>query len=219
MIDLETLGTHPGCVVLSVGAVQFDLHTGEIGATFHAKMCVHRSRLAGFHVEAPTIEWWRKQSQEAITLAFDGREDVRVAMGSFVNWMKTHFPTGGAQVFGNSARFDLNILETALRRTGFRPPWNSYLEWDARTIFRFAPQLRAAMPFEGVKHDALADAIHQARVVSAIWAVCNRTPEPSRKRLPAPSVTKKLTRSRRSGSQAVTETRALQSASVISVAC
>ncbi|EIV5785097.1 3'-5' exoribonuclease [Klebsiella pneumoniae] len=36
-----------------------------------------------------------------------------------------------------------------------------------RTFLSFDP--KTAIPFEGSRHNALADAIHQARYVSAIW--------------------------------------------------
>lgn len=48
-----------------------------------------------------------------------------------------------------------------------------YNERDVRTIVDLGQSIgfdpKRDMPFDGIKHDALADAIHQARYVSAIW--------------------------------------------------
>ncbi|HIE9251547.1 TPA: 3'-5' exonuclease [Klebsiella variicola subsp. variicola] len=52
-------------------------------------------------------------------------------------------------------------------------PWEYWNDRDVRTMVElgqaisFAP--KTAIPFEGSRHNTLADAIHQARYVSAIW--------------------------------------------------
>lgn len=38
MIDIETLGKKHGCPVLSIAAVQFYPHTGDIGNVFYERM-------------------------------------------------------------------------------------------------------------------------------------------------------------------------------------
>ncbi|WP_227499448.1 3'-5' exonuclease, partial [Klebsiella pneumoniae] len=51
--------------------------------------------------------------------------------------------------------------------------WEYWNDRDVRTMvelghaINYEPQ--KAIPFEGERHNALADAIHQARYVSAIW--------------------------------------------------
>jgi len=44
MLDIETLGVSPGCVILSLSAVEFDINTGELGESFNMgidiKSCV-----------------------------------------------------------------------------------------------------------------------------------------------------------------------------------
>ena len=37
MLDIETLGKSPDCIVLSIGACFFDIKGKKIGATFHLK--------------------------------------------------------------------------------------------------------------------------------------------------------------------------------------
>ena len=63
MLDLETLGTTPGCVVLSIGAVEFDLD--GIKSEFRAHIDVDSSTALGLKVDARTVMWWLDQSKEA----------------------------------------------------------------------------------------------------------------------------------------------------------
>lgn len=77
------------------------------------------------------------------------------------------------KVWGNGATFDNVILRGAYARTGHLCPWAFWNDHDVRTIVTlgratgFDPKLD--MPFDGVMHNALDDARHQAKYVSAIW--------------------------------------------------
>ena len=41
MLDIETHGKDAGCVVVSIGAVRFDVQTGKTGKEFHQKLDIH----------------------------------------------------------------------------------------------------------------------------------------------------------------------------------
>ena len=60
MLDIETFGTTPGCVVLSIGAVEFDLD--GIKGEFHAHIDVDSSTALGLKVDARTEKRWLEQS-------------------------------------------------------------------------------------------------------------------------------------------------------------
>jgi hypothetical protein len=67
MLDLETLGTKPGGIILSIGAAQFDLKKGLIDAdnTFYENIQISDSVEKGFTITGETIEWWFKQDDNA----------------------------------------------------------------------------------------------------------------------------------------------------------
>lgn len=69
-------------------------------------------------------------------------------------------------VWGNGAAFDNVILRNSYEMVGIKEPWNWYNDLDGRAI-GFEP--KRDMPFDGERHNALADAIHQAKYVSVIW--------------------------------------------------
>ena len=72
MIDIETLGTEPDSVVLSVGAVKFDPFTLTDP---HAKTLwrpeIDAQSNAGRSVLDDTLQWWAKQPQHIQDEAFE----------------------------------------------------------------------------------------------------------------------------------------------------
>jgi len=59
------LGTTPGCVILSIGAVFFDIDSGKLGKNFYSIISQDSCRLVGLKVEQETLKWWNSQSVEA----------------------------------------------------------------------------------------------------------------------------------------------------------
>ncbi|WP_236459807.1 3'-5' exonuclease, partial [Escherichia coli] len=77
------------------------------------------------------------------------------------------------QVWGNGASFDCVILRNSYSLTGQPVPWQWWNDRDVRTIVELGKVIgfdpKRDMPFKGTRHNALDDAIHQAKYVSAIW--------------------------------------------------
>ena len=63
MVDLETLGTLPGCAIMSVGAVFFD--ESGLGDEFCMVARQDNYTQAGLAIDADTASWWAQQSPEA----------------------------------------------------------------------------------------------------------------------------------------------------------
>lgn len=167
MVDLETMGKKVNSKLLSIGACEFDITTGDIGRKFH--MQINLDKCFGEY-DASTIIWWMKQSDEARSKFYDNGKgkDIKQVLSEFSAW----YPTK-ATIWGNGATFDIGKLQYQYDRISVEAPWEYYNENDVRTIVRlgkvkgFDP--KRDMPFVGVKHDALCDAIHQAKYVSAIY--------------------------------------------------
>lgn len=75
--------------------------------------------------------------------------------------------------WGNGASFDCVILRNSYSLTGQPVPWQWWNDRDVRTIVELGKVIgfdpKRDMPFKGTRHNALDDAIHQAKYVSAIW--------------------------------------------------
>ena len=71
MVDLETLGTSADSVILSIGAVKFDLETGEIdNRGFYASVSVESNLSFRRRVSEETLLWWLKQPAAAQQVFF-----------------------------------------------------------------------------------------------------------------------------------------------------
>ena len=165
MIDLETLGTRPGCVILSIAAVPFA--TPFDIESFYVRISEPSWYLyPGFHVDQATLEWWSKQNAEARKEAFGGTDDCKSALYSFAECCRA-LPTAPV-VWGNGASFDLTILSEAYKLLGMRPPWKYTDERCYRTLKALYPQIPYLEP--QVKHNALQDASAQAQHAARIFS-------------------------------------------------
>ncbi|WP_196081833.1 exonuclease [Escherichia fergusonii] len=173
MIDLETMGTNTNAPIVVIGAVFFDPQTGEIGPVFYIVVSLTDAMNTGAVPDGGTIEWWLKQSGEARAAILTDQVKLRDALSRFREFINEYSDEKFVQVWGNGATFDNAILRTSYERLDIPCPWRYYNDRDVRTIVELGKTIdfdvRMAIPFEGVPHNALDDARHQAKQVSAIW--------------------------------------------------
>ena len=170
MIDLETMGKNPDAPIISIGAIFFDPQTGYMGPEFSKTIDLET---AGGVIDRDTIKWWLKQSREAQSAIMTDEiplDDALLQLREFIDENSGEF---FVQVWGNGANFDNTILRRSYERQGIPCPWRYYNDRDVRTIVELGKAIdfdaRTAIPFEGERHNALDDARHQAKYVSAIW--------------------------------------------------
>ncbi|KFC90295.1 exonuclease [Leclercia adecarboxylata] len=176
MVDLETMGKKPGAPIVSIGAVFFDPSSGKTGAEFYQVINLESSMSFGARPDASTILWWLKQSSEARSaIVVDDTVGLLEALELFLDFIAENAANGSrtVQLWGNGSSFDCSLLEAAfeLADTPFPiPHWNYR---DVRTVVELGKAVglnsRYEIPFEGDQHNALADARHQVKYVSAIW--------------------------------------------------
>ncbi|EFL7026733.1 3'-5' exoribonuclease [Escherichia coli] len=169
-VDLETMGTNPDAPINSIGGKFFDPATGEMGPEFSKAIDLETS---GGIIDRKTIKWWVKRSREAQSAIFTDEISLDVALRLFIEFIEKNSGGCFVQVWGNGANFDNVILRRSYERQGIPCPWLYYNDRDVRTIVELGNAIgfdvRMAIPFEGVPHNALDDARHQAKQVSAIW--------------------------------------------------
>jgi hypothetical protein len=176
MIDIESMGTQANAPIVSIGAVLFDPATGQQGAEFYKAISLKSAMAWGAEPEAETILWWLKQSAEARSaIAMDDTiplDDALLQLTEFICENAANGP-GNVEVWGNGATFDNVIVRNSYERTGLDCPWHYSKDRDVRTIVAMGKFIgcdpRYEIPFEGDVHNALADARHQSKYVSAIW--------------------------------------------------
>lgn len=171
MLDLETMGKRSGCAIVSIGAVEFDINTGETGKEFYVHVDLQSCLDVGLFVEASTIYWWLQQSEAARLELCKNNIDIHTALSKLGGFM---LELGDFQIWGNSANFDIGILEAAVFACGYtKVPWYFRNERDVRTLVSFAPQIKEHYPFTGVIHNPIDDCKHQIAYCSEIWKKLN----------------------------------------------
>ncbi|EKY5906558.1 3'-5' exoribonuclease [Escherichia coli] len=171
MIDLETMGTNTNAPIVVIGAVFFDPQPGEIGPVFYIVISLTDAMNTGAVPDGGTIEWWLKQSSEARAAILTDQVKLKDALSRFREFINEYSDEKFVQVWGNGATFDNAILRTSYERLDIPCPWRYYNDRDVRTIVELGKTIdfdaRTVIPFEGVRHNALDDARHQAKYVTA----------------------------------------------------
>jgi len=186
MIDLETLGTKPDSVVLSIGACFFDPHSNDMGEQFYAE---YRGGLQwqldnGRKISASTLRWWMDQGAAALRVFTGGTPVIKVGCDvqtppfnrpldvpfgqivgeEFVKYIGYH-NKNNVLPWSHGASFDIPMVEDLLGHE----PWDFWNIRDTRTLF----DITGVKPdrSEGTHHNALDDAIQQAKAVQKAYAV------------------------------------------------
>lgn len=160
MIDLETLGTRPGSVIVSIGAVVFDERGVQRDRSFEARIDIDSSLEAGLTVDGSTIEWWMRREPSAREVFRCQGDPLSAVLARFWTWLD-NIPEAELYVWGNGASFDLALLAEAFRRARYpKLPWRFTNERCYRTLKALHLEIVAVKP--EVAHNALSDAIAQA---------------------------------------------------------
>lgn len=162
MIDLETLGSVPGCGICSIGAAAC---TADGFVTERLYLIVSRfsCRDYGLFEQQSTLDWWTRQPEEArqVLLAAedpDGSMPLPDALDELNRFVRRHGPI--VEVFGNGSDFDNAILAAAAHAAHVELAWPFWQNRCYRTLKARAPQV--AIRREGTHHNALDDACSQA---------------------------------------------------------
>lgn len=173
MIDLETLGTRNSSVFLSIAAVCFDINSGRTDREFSAQINLDSALKAGLIVDADTIKWWMSQQKETRDLMFKDTKEINFVLLEFSQFIEhcsaDQISQGTLKFWGNSARFDLGILENGYLAAGLQCPWNFRYERCYRTINAEFNDLVDEAIKNSEAHNPLADCHYQIQRLVSIW--------------------------------------------------
>lgn len=158
MIDIETLDVLPTSTILSIGAVMFSIEDNKIIDTFYQNVDPASCIRCGLTTSRDTAEWWMTQNIEAWKCLTTDRLPLKESLERFTNWI------GGRKVnvWGNGANFDIVVMENAYRACKMNHPWKYHSVRCYRTIMSmYGPKNKKFD--EGIKHNALDDAMFQTR--------------------------------------------------------
>lgn len=161
MIDLETLGISPKAPIISIGACFFDT---EIRQTYYRILDVEeqitsRKRFA----DGSTIKWWMGQEKAAQKVFKEGALPTKQVLTEFRAWI-LQIAKKNAKPWGNGSNFDITLMESIFEDYDLKNPWSFRNIRDLRT-FKSEVYNGKGMALEGTAHNALDDAIYQAKLV------------------------------------------------------
>jgi hypothetical protein len=172
MLDLETRGLKPGCVIASIGAVVFDPKSDYLGPRFSMNIDQDSCLAVGLVLDPETVEYWEDPSRADALAAqlVDPRplNEVLVAFAEFWRDQDAH------RIWAQGSDFDPGILAAAYEAFGIAAPWTREGEKkihnatrDTRTVYSLAGV--SSRHADGLQHVALDDAISQARAVQEAY--------------------------------------------------
>lgn len=192
VIDIETLGTEPGCEIRSIGACAFH-DTNHLDAHTFYRLTHNDINFYG-HVDANALNWWRTDKRisklaRRHCLQHLNRADITRALLDFVEWIyviHTFYPNAGTPIYwGNGPDFDQACLAVAMKACGVPIPWTYRDNRDYRTLMDAVGLVELRR--RTVRHHSMHDAVHEARkimlAIRALTILTGSTPfqTPSRR--------------------------------------
>jgi len=170
MVDLETLGNVGDAVILSIGAVKFDIDSDKIDDDgFYASISVDSNLEAKRRIQEDTLIWWMKQSAEAQAVFHEEKQTLGDALDLFADWLGPN--ADKLCLWANGADFDLAMLQHAYVQHGMEVPWAFWNNRCFRTYKNLPHARQVKFVADGVKHNALTDALNQAKHLQLIQRV------------------------------------------------
>ena len=171
MLDIETMGNESFSSIVSIGAVEFDINTGETDRKFYVNIDLQSCIDEGLIMNASTVMWWLQQNEEARNdLTKRESKPIREGLEMFSKFCNKEY-----QVWGNSARFDCGILQNAYNKIGQEIPWDFRKERCLRTLVSFNPNIKRKTNNIGTSHNAIDDCLFQINYCSATWKTLNQS--------------------------------------------
>lgn len=171
MIDLETLGTAADAVIMSIGAVKFDLDAGTIEPEgFYASVSIDSNLEVGRRVQEDTLLWWIDQNAKAQAVFKEEKMHLAAALDDFHAWFDPAYEDE-YRVWSNGADFDIPMIAHAMKVQGLPLPWKFWNNRCFRTYKNLPHAARAPKVPNASKHNALADAYAQTQQLIAIHKV------------------------------------------------
>lgn len=161
MIDFETLGVTPDCVVLSLGACLFDAKQGVIN-DLYLRFDINEQLKLSRVCDGGTIEWWMTQNKNAQQVFRDKNTESIKKLPAFLNRMLMNAQKDKLKVWCKGLDFDIAIMNNIYRSLEEQQPWKF---WNVICFRTFLYMTGIKVDRKEISHNALDDARDQAQIV------------------------------------------------------
>jgi hypothetical protein len=184
MVDLETLGRTGEYTVFQIGAVAFDIETGEVKNEFDMTADIELNEFCSdkdFKVEPETLMWWLKTDKELLYKLLsenDGCSSYEIFQ-EFDSWIyDLNNMYNEVYLWGNGILFDNKIIKEKMDYYGIEYPISYKNDRDLRTIVDLATNILGIAEKELkekfdddslTKHNGLDDCKYQVKLLVYCW--------------------------------------------------
>jgi len=187
-IDIEAASTKGNAAITQIGVAVMN-HEGtildDLGRSFKVDITDY-DKLPEFDVNIGTMLWWAQNPPDTLKEAFGvhnpaGVSGVNEDRQSLLETLMAlgfhlHEIKGKMKIWAKPPSFDLAIIQNACNHFDLQVPWYWRDERCLRTLLSMTPKDASihGMPFEGAKHDAYTDAVHQLKQIRACLQASGR---------------------------------------------
>lgn len=168
MLDIEALGKRATGVILQVGMVAFDIHTGEVGPSLEFNFDLADSLRSGFQVGGGTIKWWMRQPDTARQAVLSSPTQTIIDGLLMITKFCKQFTDPR---LWSHATFDTSMLNYHFDKMGLPVPYRYKQQLDLRTMAFIAGEYDTFVkrPKKGIKHTAKFDCLAQVKQLCGMW--------------------------------------------------
>lgn len=176
MIDIETMALTPDALVLSIGAIAFDIHEAapSFGDEFIRVPNFMDQVLMRRRIDPDTQKFWAEQTPEAQSHWRDCVGTVHpklacLALQGFIEEQQPEF------IWAKGPQFDIVVLEHLFQQCSMQAPWKYSRIRDVRTACAILPPNARRPATSGmavVPHHPVSDCREQVRALweCGLWA-------------------------------------------------
>ena len=162
MLDIETLGTKPGCVITQIACIPFtEEAVSSDSSWFRANVDITTFGHT-FHIDAATLKWAIEKGVPI--LRPDAKPAAQVLADLYFFIQAKVLADKSLKIWAKSPSFDCEIIEAAWRRFEIATPWHYWQLLDVRTETWREPRDTAP-----AAHDATADCLSQISAIQKVW--------------------------------------------------
>jgi len=171
MIDLETLGVQTNAVVLSIGAVCFNITDGTLGKEFEIYPIIETQ--TNRNIEWGSIKFWFNQPENVRKEQSEAYRNISLLEClNLLNDFCSNNLVENFKVWGNG--FDIPLLNQAYNEYNLITPWSYKHIFDCRTITWLSKISTSKYSDDkDQKHNAISDCKYQIRFVVDAFRVIN----------------------------------------------
>jgi len=174
MLDIETLGRGPGCIVPQAAIVPFHLDGPILSDeetnkfTFETKLHIGEQLALGYVIDEETYKWWMSQKAEIRIEVFSGTITVSTFKELLEQYLaKVKVEYGDYCIWASAPKLDYGCLSSILAPPGGEYPVSYRAERDVRTLKDTVTRLKPNFkwPRTLYNHNAIVDC--KSQIVTA----------------------------------------------------